>query len=162
MTSLTLEQAWAAFHYCPDTGNFYHKRRTCRKEVGAIAQFHRGNGYYRLRVGGAQHYAHRVAWFMTFGTWPLVIDHINGNPSDNRIANLRECSVRENCLNKRARKDSASGIKGVYLCPHGKWKAVITVDKNSRYLGYFDTAEEARRAYDEAAVELHGEFARAA
>lgn len=162
MKPLTVDEAWSVLRYCANTGNFYRLRATSKNKAGAVAQYHKGNGYYRLQVNGRQYYAHRLAWFMVYGTWPRIIDHINGNPSDNRISNLRDCSTQANCLNKRVRKDSESGIKGVRLCSHGKWKAQIAVNRKNYYLGYFDTAEEARQAYLKAAEMLHGEFMRAA
>lgn len=93
-----------------------------------------------------------------------VIDHINGNPLDNRRENLRACTRAENLRNAKTRKHSKSGIKGVEavsLRSGGfRWRAEIKANKKRFKLGTFDTADQAHAAYCEAAIRLHGEFAR--
>lgn len=79
-----------------------------------------------------------------------VVDHINGNPLDNRRSNLRWATHSENARNRGA--SSATGYKGVSRTAHGRYTATIN-------LGTFDTAEEAAAAYDAIARDLHGEFA---
>lgn len=120
-----------------------------------------GNHGYRV-VGFARRriLAHRIVWAITYGRWPrLQIDHINGIRDDNRLANLREATARQNVCNTPARKSSKSGIKGV--SQHGnRWRASISLDGKTHRLGTFATAEEASAAYADAAQRLHGEFAR--
>lgn len=88
-------------------------------------------------------------------------DHINCDPLDNRRGNLRLATHAENSRNRRLRADNASGYKGAYWHKQRqRWQAQVRVDRKLKHLGYFDTAEEAARAYDAAARELHGEFAR--
>ena len=89
----------------------------------------------------------------------LDVDHRNHDKLDNRRANLRVCTRADNMKNRRLRSDSVSGYKGVGGSPKGRWVAKITSDGRRLHLGTFDTAEEAARAYDGAARELHGEFA---
>lgn len=90
------------------------------------------------------------------------IDHINGNGMDNRRANLRPATAAQNSQNRRRRSDNRSGYKGVghSVVPHLPWISTITADGEVHYLGVFETAEEAALAYDTAALEYHGEFAR--
>lgn len=86
-------------------------------------------------------------------------DHRNGNGLDNRRANLREATQGQNVYNQ-IRTRGSSGFKGVtWWKRDGCWKAQISSNGRNRHLGYFRTAEAAAHAYDEAARELHGEFA---
>ena len=86
---------------------------------------------------------------------------LDDDPSDNRLENLREATPTQNNYNRAIQRNSRSGFKGVYRRKDtGKYQACIRVDKTPLILGYFDTPEEASRAYEAAAVKYHGEFAR--
>lgn len=90
-------------------------------------------------------------------------DHINGNTLDNRRANLRRATVTQNNMNRRMRKDNASGFKGVgFHKQKQRWTAEIMANGKRYKLGYFRSPEDAHAAYCEAAKRLHGEFARLA
>lgn len=82
-------------------------------------------------------------------------DHINGNKLDNRKFNLRIATVSENGMNRKVNKNNKSGLKGVSFFG-GRWRAYI----QKRFLGYFPTKEKAAIAYNKAAQEYFGEFAR--
>lgn len=89
------------------------------------------------------------------------VDHINGNKLDNRKSNLRICSHSENLRNQRKPKDNKSGFKGVSWHKGAKrWCAEIRSNGKRHHLGYFDTAEDAAKAYDIAATLIHGDYAR--
>lgn len=88
-----------------------------------------------------------------------IVDHINGNPLDNRRSNLRFCTQAENCRNQKLSSNNTSGYKGVHLIGK-KWRAMIMVDGKNIHLGMYATAEEAARAYDNTATVEHGEFAK--
>jgi hypothetical protein len=103
--------------------------------------------------------AHRLAWLYMHGEWPVGdLDHINGDPADNRIANLRIATQSQNNANRRARRGRN---KGVYMEKKtGKYKANICVNRKQIYLGRFESAEAAKAAYDKAAAQYFGEYAR--
>ena len=97
-----------------------------------------------------------------------VVDHINGNPLDNRKENLRVCTQQENTMNRRKHKNNKSGYKGVSYKKKKKdmineyskpWQAQIRHNQKSICLGYYRIKKEAARVYDQKAVELFGEFA---
>lgn len=92
----------------------------------------------------------------------LVADHINGNRLDNRRANLRICTRAQNNMNRFVEKQSSSSIyKGVCWRPHANaWKAYIKLNSKQMHLGYFQSEEEAALAYNAAAREHFGQFAR--
>lgn len=112
-------------------------------------------GYLQVSVDGRRMLAHRIAWFLFYGTWPSeTIDHINGNTSDNRIANLRDLPRRGNQQNVTKRKDNTSGFLGVSAF-RGKWKAQINHRGRKVYLGIYDDPEDAAASYELAKFALH-------
>lgn len=114
----------------------------------------------RFRVNGKQLYLHKlIAARMGLS---VNIDHVDGNPLNNRRSNLRECNHKTNGANRCLSSNNTSGYKGVTR-NNGKlrpWKASITVDDKTKFIGTFATAEEAARAYDEAALAHWGEYAK--
>jgi hypothetical protein len=92
----------------------------------------------------------------------IYVDHINGNALDNQRANLRLCTYAENNRNRRVRRaDNTSGYKGVsWHIRRNKWHAHIRHEGRLQHLGYFDDPISAARAYDAAAIEMFGAFAR--
>ena len=88
-------------------------------------------------------------------------DHINGNGCDNRRANLRWATRSQQAQNRPVHKNNTSGFKGVmYYKARDRYRAQLQTKERDFHLGYFRTAEEAARAYDDKARELHGDFAR--
>ena len=91
----------------------------------------------------------------------METDHINGNSLDNRKENLRVCTHSENMHNRKVRTHISSGYKGVHWHRHNKkWEAYIRIHSKRIFLGYFSDPAEAAHAYDKAAKNLFGEFAR--
>lgn len=88
------------------------------------------------------------------------IDHKDGNKLNNLENNLRISTKTQNNQNSRIRKDNISGYKGViWYNKLNKWRAYITINKKQIHLGYFNTKEDAARAYNIAAIKYFGEFA---
>jgi hypothetical protein len=127
--------------------------------VSAFEWRETSHGYAYRYVDGANVYMHR---FVLDATPDMDVDHINGEKLDNRRANIRLATAGQNLANQRTQqRDKTSRFKGVYkssLCDG--WVAQVKVAQHARYLGRFATEEQAARAYDAAARELFGEFAR--
>lgn len=116
------------------------------------------------RAGYTQLQMHRLILGLGFGDSSKV-DHQDGDGLNNRRCNLRLAAAQPNRWNSAARDGAVSRFKGVNWHwfrskKSGKWRAQIAVDGRQRHLGLFDSEVDAARAYDAAAVELHGEFAR--
>lgn len=153
--------------YVPETGKLFWLPRTNVQFNGQFAGKEAftaigPDGYHRGAVNCVSCLAHRVAWAIFYGEWPSSeVDHINCDPVDNRIINLRSASRSQNERNKRLRADNKSGFKGVsWYARDEKWQATIRIHGKSRGLGYYGSPEAAHEAYCRAAAELHGEFAR--
>jgi hypothetical protein len=124
-------------------------------EAGAVIP----NGRLYVQFDGKKYLVHRVIWFLHHGECPQFLDHIDGNPLNNRIENLRAATKAQNAMNRRVRADSSTGIKGI--TPKGKrFGACIYVDGAAKYLGTFDSADLAQAAYAAAANKHFKEFAR--
>lgn len=139
-----------------------------RRLIGNMAGTIRKRGYVFIKITGyGQLAAHRLAWIYCYGSLPagMEIDHIDGNPFNNAIKNLRLATSREQKQNKCVQSNNRSGLKGAYYhaCHKGKkWRSQIKVGPDLIFLGYFETAEEAHAAYSKAAQDHFGEFARTA
>ncbi len=107
------------------------------------------HGYIRLFAFGRKWKAHRVIWFLEKGTHPDIVDHIDGDRTNNHISNLREASFKQNAYNCTI-KSTTSKYKGVWKAKTGRYRASLTKDAKRIHLGYFATPEEAARAYNEA------------
>lgn len=157
------------FRYDHETGTFFWRRepRTIGHCLGRIAGTRR-NGYIFIGVPGfGQIGAHRLAWIYVHGLTigGGEIDHVDGNPSNNAISNLRLATSSQQKQNKRVQSNNRSGLKGAFYhaCRRGKkWRSQIKVGDDLIFLGYFNTPEEAHAAYSDAAHAYFGEFARTA
>jgi|DEB0MinimDraft_3_1074331.scaffolds.fasta_scaffold20825_2 hypothetical protein len=151
---LTRNRLRELFDYDQETGELARKVPTGRPRKGSKARYRRHN------VDGVDYYEHRLVWLYVYGDWPTKdIDHINGDRYDNRIDNLREVTVAQNHMNRRAK----SFLKGVTWDKRKrKWQAQIMLNKKQGFLGYFDCPAAAHMAYQIAADEKFGAFARRA
>lgn len=116
-----------------------------------------GTGYAVTNSGDAQISMHR--WIMGAPDG-VEVDHVNRDGLDNRRSNLRFATVRQNMVNKASR--NRYGYKGIRFDAKygGRWYASIRIDGARTHLGVWPTAEDAARAYDRAARQHHGAFAR--
>jgi hypothetical protein len=157
--------------YDPATGLFTWMRRD-RKHFTTNAQYLTWNKRYAGKQAGnldAKGYrvfhllgkvvrAQRAAWMHVYGEWPKnLVDHINGERDDNRIANLRDVSNSTNGKNRRLDKRNMTGRIGVSEYRRGDgviYVARIRVDGALKHLGYYQTIQDAAIARDAAEREF--------
>lgn len=157
--SLTQGQLKEILSYDPETGVFKNCINRGSVRAGGKAGCVRGNGYIQIKIGSRIYLAHRLAWLFVYGKWPAnEIDHINGNPADNRLCNLREATRAQNGGNlRRATKGnkSSSLLGSSWDNINRLWTASICKNGKSKHLGRFKTAEDAHAAYITAKRKMH-------
>lgn len=129
-------------------------------------------GYASTTLNGKTRFLHRMILERIVGrklTPDEFTDHANHNKLDNRRSNLRVADKAQNSMNRGKRSDNTVGHKGVYLhWPkqwqergwEKRWKAQVYSDNKIVSLGYYKTPEEAAYVYDQAAIQLYGDFVR--
>jgi hypothetical protein len=163
MRTLDVDFLRQLLKYDPETGTFWWlMRRGGTAKAGDVAGCTKAGGYRVLVINNRHYMAHRVAWALGTGVYPtLEIDHINGDPSDNRLCNLREATRAQNSFNGPIRTTNKSGFKGVCWSKKEQlWRSTISVAGKQICLGYHKTPEKAHAAYCRAADRIHGQFAR--
>ena len=137
------------FSYDQDSGNLVRKITTSsRAKVGKVAGYKDRHGHLRVRFNGSEHSVHRLVWLHVTGNMPKGdIDHINGNRSDNRFANLRDVPHRMNMENRKAAAaHNISGVLGVTKRGES-YMARIKINGKQVILGSFPSANEAHANY---------------
>ncbi len=155
-SKLPHEYLTSILDYNPETGVFTWKVNRGRKvRVGDIAgTVVSPSGNVAIGIDGITHQAHRLAWYYMYGEWPNVIDHINRNRVDNRILNLRSVTHSENLKNKKIHSNNTSGHCGIYLHKRtGKWVAHIQHKGIYKYLGLYNTIDDAIKVRKNAELE---------
>lgn len=155
---LTRDVLREVIYYDSTTGGMYWRHGSRGRLPWVAAGGVRADGYVLIAIAGKHYYAHRLAWLYVHGEMPKgVVDHIDGNPLNNAIANLRVVDKRGNAENMRAATSaSKTGYLGVYKRGDtGRYAAQIKVAGRRLSLGCFGTAEGAYEAYIKAKRELH-------
>lgn len=149
--------------YDPTSGEMRWKKVLSNRAVlgGICGGNTDSKGYARVCIGRRQYRAHRIAWALFYGTEPGgLIDHINGDRLDNRIANLRLATDAQNARNARIGRDNTSGVIGVVFHKRAKkWVAQITVNYKNLYLGLYPDIETATTVRRAAEQKYFGSFA---
>ena len=104
---LTKQRCNELFEY--RDGMLYRKQKTRNTEIGAVAGNKRKDGYFHVRVDGKRQMWHRIIFVMHFGWAPETVDHIDGNPSNNKIENLRAATRAQNQHNRKQNKNCLTG-----------------------------------------------------
>jgi hypothetical protein len=159
---VTYEMASKLFRYEPESGDLFILTGERR---GRPARAKSSSGYVKVRIGDLfrkrSFYAHRIIWLLVHREWPpFLIDHIDGNRSNNALSNLRMATPQQNMANMRVCRRNTTGIKGVSPGYGGQYEAQIYYNYEQIHLGTFPTKELAGEAYAKAAQELFGEFAK--
>jgi hypothetical protein len=155
LAKIVLEQ----LSYDPIEGKIIWIKSWWKSRVGKIAGCHNSKGYLRINVALRNMAGSRIAWLLHHGRWPQGhIDHIDGNPSNNKLSNLRDVPMYVNAQNQRhPPKHNTSGYLGVsWSKARKKWMAQIRVKSvKTICIGYFDDPLEAHKAYVLKKRELH-------
>lgn len=154
---LTQERLKFLFTYNSETGVFIRNVNKARMKKGDVVGTIHNKGYLKASVDGKEYLLHRLAWLYVYGCLPSdQIDHIDHDKKNNAICNLRECSNEDNHMNMPKGTDNTSGFVGVrFNESNGKWRSVITANKKTHHLGYFDELSDAILARKEA-EKYHG------
>lgn len=153
---LTTERLKEVLEYDPVTGIFIHRAGRLQGQIAGNVK-PKENNRIILYIDGNLYKAHILAWLYMTGEWPArQIDHEDRNPNNNKWENLREATQSSNTANK-LHTPGQSGVRGVDM--HGrKWRAKIKINGKRKYLGVFNTIEEASKAYQNARREYFGNF----
>lgn len=142
---VTLERLMEIVSYDPETGIFTYLQSRGPRSKGSAMGHIAEDGYIVTRIDGRKYPVHRLAWMYVHGMYPsMMIDHIDGNRSNNRIANLRLATSSDNQKNSKRRSTNKSGCTGVYWNKERKsWMAYIKSHGKLMKLGYFEDIDAA-------------------
>ncbi len=145
---LTQQRLRELLNYDHETGIFSRVTTRGSRVSGAIAGNISADNRVQIYVDNRNYKAHRLVWLYVFGQWPTYdIDHINGNPSDNRLCNLRDIPHRINLQNRQGpTKVNSTKMLGVTKNKK-KFAAQIKINGKRIWLGTYDTPDEAHAVY---------------
>ncbi len=150
---ITQQRLRELLDYNPDTGIFTWKKGLKGTAQGGTAGYMRYDGYIKISIDGQPYLAHRLAWVYVFGSNPIkMLDHIDRNPSNNSIGNLRLATPALNNANTEIK--NKYGYRGIGINRRGGWIASISIKGKVIKLGNFSTKEAAAKAYQDALNKL--------
>ena len=161
--SFDLSELRDRLRYDAETGHLYWVApKSNRLRPGQRAGCKMVNGYQKIALYQEQMYIHHIVWYLTHGEWPTeMIDHINGDRSDNRVENLRLANQSQQNFNMGLRESNKTGVTGVAICSKtGRFRAYLTLGRKQIYLGNHVTLDAAVAARKEAEAKYCGEFRR--
>lgn len=145
-------------------GNLYYKKiiyGNTRRKIGDLAGYVTNEGYVSVKVNRKSYLVHRLIYLMHYGSMPQQIDHIDGNPSNNDIKNLREVTGSQNCMNKRISQKNTSGYKNIcFVKKINKWRVQIKSKGKTLSFGCFEDIELADLVAQEVRNKYFGSYAK--
>ena len=162
MSELSQQNFICLFNY--KDGHLYWKVNSNRKvKAGQKAGSLDSKGRWRVGIKGKSYQAHRIIFCLHHGYMPNLIDHIDGNPLNNLIDNLRPANYSTNGFNRKININNTSGTKGlVWNKVANKWQAKVKVSGKNMYFGYYKHKEIGSIIIEMARHKLHGSFMRVA
>lgn len=131
-----------------------------KAQKGSVAGRKVKHNYTQIEVDRKTYYLHRLVFIYHNGYCPKVIDHIDGNPANNKLENLREATLSENQMNSKISKNNSTGMKNVnWNTEANKYRVELSVNGRNKFIGYFDDPELAELVAIEARDKYHGRFA---
>lgn len=157
-----LQEANRIYQYDSENGGlvwkaFKNPAHPGMAKIGASVGGDDGSGYKMCMLLGHKFKVHQIVWMMQTGEFPkMLIDHIDRNPLNNNIENLRLATDAQNLANCAT---VCAPMAGVRKDPKGHgYRADISINRKKKFIGYFKTAEEAHAAYVQATREARGAF----
>jgi hypothetical protein len=142
-------------------GKLFYKKSEGGMKKGSEAGTVCHAGHLKTLIKRRPHLLHRIIFMMHHGFLPEFLDHIDGNPSNNKIGNLRAATNAQNNWNTGIRKTNTSGVKGVYWDKkYNSWHAQCFINYKNHFLGRYKNIEDAEKAVKDFRSKHHGEFAR--
>jgi hypothetical protein len=142
-------------------GHLFWKIQTHKTLVGGRAGHSKKDGYRVVTINRINHFEHRLIYTWHRGGFNSNIDHIDGNPSNNNIENLRLATPLQNSRNRKTSKNNTSGKKGVSFDKKAnKWRVYIGLQGKVKILGFFENFDDAATCRENAEKEIFKEFNR--
>lgn len=136
-------------------GHLYWKKNN--KKAGGL---HNKKGYEKIMINSVRHYTHKIVFFYHYGYMPEIIDHIDRNPSNNKIENLREVTRSQNQINRKIFKNNKSGHKNVtWNKKDCKWRVYLRLNNKQMYFGSYYDIDYAKFIAETIRYKYHKEFA---
>ena len=155
---ITQQRLFELFDY--KDGNLYWKVNRQYIKSGSVAGTNRDDGYIVICVDQKRYRAHRLIFMFHNGYYPNEIDHIDGNPANNKIENLRESNRKLNMMNVGRYSTNTSGYKNIsWNANRCKWQVRLRVNNMNKSFGYYEDLELADLVAQEARNKYHGEYA---